>query len=186
MSGGQEKPKKASLYMDVYLGDLKTPWVEYCASVGKKPGAALREAIEKQLAGLQVGRPKTIFTQVEETSREPKKRFEILLTVSEREALEIRAKEAGSSVRQFIVDAVRATLTHEPQYSMKEIEALGESNYQLLAIGRNLNQIARRLNEGKYESVTVERIEELSKSLRQHAKKVSDTIGANIERWNLR
>ena len=178
-----EKPSRA---MNIHLGELKTPWIEYCSSVGKKPGAALREAIEKQLAGLQADKAKTVFTQVEDTSRKPKKRFEILLTVSEREALEIRAKEAGSSVRQFIVDAVRATLTHEPQYSMKEIEILGESNYQLLAIGRNLNQIARRLNEGKYEPVTVQRIEELSKSLRQHAKKVSDTIGANIERWNLR
>lgn len=178
-----EKPSRA---MNIHLGELKNPWIEYCSSVGKKPGAALREAIEKQLAGLQADKAKTVFTQVEDTSRKPKKRFEILLTVSEREALEIRAKEAGSSVRQFIVDAVRATLTHEPQYSMKEIEILGESNYQLLAIGRNLNQIARRLNEGKYEPVTVERIEELSKSLRQHAKKVSDTIGANIERWNLR
>lgn len=182
----EQKERGPSLRMDVYLGDLKTPWVAYCASVGKKPGAALREAIEKQLAGLQVDKARTLFTQVEQTHREPKKRFEILLTVSEREALEIRAKEAGSSVRQFIVDAVRATLTHEPQYAMKEIEVLGESNYQLLAIGRNLNQIARRLNEGKYEPVTVERIEELSKSLRQHAKKVSDTIGANIERWNLK
>lgn len=66
------------------------------------------------------------------------------MIISERDALEIRAKEAGSSVLEFIVDAVRATLTHEPQYSMKEIEVLGESNYQLLAIGRNLNQIARR------------------------------------------
>lgn len=182
----KHKEKEPSPYMNIYLGDLKKPWVEYCSSVGKKPGAALREAIEKQLAGLQTGKPRTVFTQVEETSQEPKKRFEILLTVSEREALEVRAKEAGSSVRQFIVDAIRAALTHEPQYSMKEIEVLGESNYQLLAIGRNLNQIARRLNEGKYEPVTVERIEELSKSLRQHAKKVSDSIGANIERWNLR
>ena len=186
MSRGQDKTKKASLYMDVYLGDLKTPWVAYCTAVGKKPGAALREAIEKQLAGLQVDKARTLFTQVEQTHREPRKRFEILLTVSEREALEVSAKEAGSSVRQFIVDAVRATLTHEPQYSMKEIEVLGESNYQLLAIGRNLNQIARRLNEGKYEPITVERIEELSRSLRQHAKKVSDSIGANIERWSLR
>lgn len=99
MGRGQDKSKKTPLYMDVYLGDLKTPWVAYCTSVAKKPGAALREAIEVQLAGLQAGKARTLFTQVEETSRKPKKRFEILLTVSEREALEIRAKKAGSSVR---------------------------------------------------------------------------------------
>lgn len=182
----KQKEKEPSPYMNIYLGDLKTPWVEYCASVGKKPGAALREAIEKQLAGLQAHKTRTVFTQVEETSREPKKRFEILLTVSEREALEVRAKEAGSSVRQFIVDAIRATLTHEPQYSMKEIEVLGESNYQLLAVGRNLNQIARRLNEGKVEPVTEERIVEIRKFIDIHVKKASDSIRANIERWNMR
>lgn len=74
--------------MNIYLGNLKSPWVEYCSSIGKKPGVALREAIEKQLAGLQADTARTVFTQAEETSRKPKKRFEILLTVSEREALE--------------------------------------------------------------------------------------------------
>lgn len=186
MSGEQEKPKKASLYIDVYLGDLKTPWVEYCASVGKKPGAALREAIEKQLAELQGGRSKTVFKPVEEVQHKAKKRFEIMLTDSERDALATRATEENCSGRQFVIDALRAALTHEPQLSMKEIEILGESNFQLLAVGRNLNQIARRLNEGKYEPVTVERMEELRKIIDAHVQKASDSIRANIERWNLR
>lgn len=186
MSGGQEKPKKSSLYMDVYLGDLKTPWIEYCASVGKKPGAALREAIEKQFAGLQGGRAKTIFKPVEEVQHKAKKRFEIMLTDSERDALATRANEENCSGRQFVIDTLRAALTHEPQLSMKEIEVLGESNFQLLAVGRNLNQIARRLNEGKNEPVTAELIAELREIIDTHVQKASDSIRANIERWNLK
>lgn len=182
----KQKEKEPSPYMNIYLGDLKTPWVEYCASVGKKPGAALREAIEKQLAGLQADKARTVFKPVEEVQHKAKKRFEIMLTDSERDALAARANEENCSRRQFVIDALRAALTHEPQFSMKEIEVLGESNFQLLAVGRNLNQIARRLNEGKYESVTVERMEELRKIIDAHVQKASDSIRANIERWNLR
>ncbi|EKU28237.1 hypothetical protein C660_21385 [Alcaligenes sp. HPC1271] len=172
--------------MNIHLGELKKPWIEYCSSVGKKPGAALREAIEKQLAELQGDRPKTVFKPVEEVQHKAKKRFEIMLTDSERDALATRANEENCSGRQFVIDALRAALTHEPQLSMKEIEILGESNFQLLAVGRNLNQIARRLNEGKYEPVTVERIAELRRIIDAHVQKASDSIRANIERWSLR
>lgn len=155
------------------------PWV-------KKPGAALREAIEKQLAGLQADRARTVFKPVEEVQHEAKKRFEIMLTDSEREALATRAKEENTSGRQFVIDALRAALSHEPQPSMKEIEILGESNFQLLAVGRNLNQIARRLNEGKVEPVTEEYIMEIRKIIDVHVKKASGSIRSNIDRWNMR
>ncbi|WP_041373121.1 plasmid mobilization relaxosome protein MobC [Xanthomonas citri] len=83
------------------------------------------------------------------------------------------------------VDAIRAGLTGEPQFGTKEVDALGESNYQLLAIGRNLNQIARRLNEGKSARVTVEQIKMLADRIDQHTKKVADAIRASQERWNI-
>lgn len=83
------------------------------------------------------------------------------------------------------VDAIRTGLTHEPQFSMSEIETLGESNYQLLALGRNLNQVVRRLNEGHYEPITVERIEALSRLIDKHTDAVSDAIRASLERWSI-
>ncbi|MNN88173.1 Bacterial mobilization protein (MobC) [compost metagenome] len=89
-------------------------------------------------------------------------------------------------MRRWIIDAIRAGLTHEPQFGMSEIDALGESNYQLLALGRNLNQIARRLNEGNYEPVTVQRIEALSRIIDKHTDLVSSAIRASLERWSLK
>lgn len=68
---------------------------------------------------------------------------------------------------------------------MSEIDALGDSNYQLLALGRNLNQIARRLNEGHYEPITVNRIETLSRLIEKHTDVVSDAIRASLERWSI-
>lgn len=179
--------EKTSSILSIRLRpEVRAQWDEYCLRIGKAPSTAIKEAIEKQLEGLQVSRPRTIFKPVEEVQHKPKKRFEIMLTDSERDALATRVNEENCSVRQFVIDALRAALTHEPQLSMQEIEILGESNFQLLAVGRNLNQIARRLNEGKHEPVTVERIEELKEIIDAHVQKASDSIRANIERWNLK
>ena len=89
------------------------------------------------------------------------------------------------STRRWIIDAIRAGLTHEPQFGMAEIDALGESNYQLLAIGRNLNQVAKAMNEGRRDSVTIESIELLRATIQAHTKKVSDAIRASLERWSI-
>ncbi|WP_264081900.1 hypothetical protein [Pseudomonas anuradhapurensis] len=39
-------------------------------------------------------------------------------------------------MRRWVVDTIRTGLTHEPQCGMSEIDAVGESNDQLLALGR--------------------------------------------------
>ncbi len=178
--------KKENSYLNVYLGSLKKPWGDYCKSLGKKPGAALKEAIEQQLEKAVKNPPPKTFRQTKESAEgEPKVRFEILLTKSEKAAIQERANLERCSQRRWIVDAIRAGLTHEPQFGMREIEALGESNYQLLAIGRNLNQIAKRLNEGMLEPVTVEAIERLWARIDKHIDKVNSAKRASLERWDV-
>lgn len=176
--------EKSNAYLNVYLGSLKEPWADYCRSLGKKPGAALKEAIEQQLTSSRSKTRAKVYRQIEGPG-EPKLRFEILLTTSEKAAINERATFERCSVRRWIVDAIRAGLTHEPQFGMPEIDALGESNYQLLAIGRNLNQISRKLNEGHYEPITVERIEALRQLIDKHTDTVSKAIRASLERWHL-
>lgn len=177
-----EKPSRA---INVHLGaDLKARWVEYCAALGKTPGAALKEAIEQQLKRSTMAQPSMTYKQARGIG-ERKKRFEILLTSSERTAIKERADAERCSSRRWIVDAIRAGLTHEPQFTMSEIDVLGESNYQLLALGRNLNQIARRLNEGRYEPITVERIVALRSLIEKHTELVSKAIRASLERWSI-
>lgn len=179
------KEKKENLDLCVYLGPLKKPWADYCDSLGKKPGAAIREAIEQQLESSKPN-PKNFRQKNEDIGSEGKKRFEVLLTTSERKALAERAALENCSQRQWVIDAIRAGLTKEPQFGMKEIEILGESNYQLLAIGRNLNQIAKAMNEGRKNSVSVTAIEELRKQITIHTSKVSRAIRASLERWEIK
>lgn len=180
-------PEKRSPILSVRLGDdLKGRWEAYCQQIGKQPSTAIKEAIEQQLEKSgKTAKPK-VFRQTRELpDKEAKVRYEILLTQSEKAAIQERANLESCSQRRWIVDAIRAGLTHEPQFNLKEIEALGESNYQLLAIGRNLNQIARRLNEGNFEPVTVEAIERLRQAIDKHTDKVSNAIRASLERWRI-
>ncbi|ERX29364.1 plasmid mobilization relaxosome protein MobC [Pseudomonas aeruginosa] len=177
--------EKKSPILSVRLGpDLKERWETYCEGLGRAPSSAIKEAIEQQLkAAKALSTPKT-YRQTE-TAKEPKERFEILLTASEKAGVKERAHVECCSMRRWIVDAIRTGLTHEPQFGTSEIDALGESNYQLLALGRNLNQIARRLNEGHYEPITVKRIEALSHLIDKHTTVVSNAIRASLERWSI-
>ena len=178
--------EKENPYLNLYLGALKKPWSDYCEALGKKPGAALKEAIEQQLEKAAKNPPPPPLRQTGEApDDEPKVRFEILMTKSEKAAVQERANLERCSQRRWIIDAIRAGLTREPQFGMKEIDALGESNYQLLAIGRNLNQVAKAMNEGRRDSVTIESIERLRQIIDAHTDKVSGAIRASLERWNI-
>jgi hypothetical protein len=179
--------EKQNPYLNVYLGPIKEPWNAYCRAMGKKPGAALKEAIEQQLEKAEKKSSPRIYHQTYcAAPTESKVRFEILLTESEKRAVQERSSIERCSMRRWIVDAVRVGLTHEPQFSMDEIDALGESNYQLLAIGRNLNQIARRLNEGGRETISIEKIADLTRTIDKHTRIVSEAISASLERWDIR
>jgi hypothetical protein len=113
----------------------------------------------------------------------PKSRMEIRLTASERQALTRRAEEEGMTAQQWLIGLVRSNLARRPQFGMHELNALGESNYQLLAIGRNLNQIAKHLNEGLPEQVTPAILEKLRAKIRAHVDIVSKVMRGNLERW---
>lgn len=175
---------KKNLYLEVYLGKLKEPWLKHCEAHNVKPGAALKAVVVKLLSS-EVKAHK-IFSQSGGPDRGKKKRWEVPLTPSEKAAVEKRAKEENCSPRRWVVDLIRLSLTHDPQFSTKEIEELGESNYQLYSIGRNLNQLAKRLNEGHLEPVTVERIEELRKVIKAHTDSVNRAMSASLDRWNIK
>ncbi|KAB8198405.1 plasmid mobilization relaxosome protein MobC [Lysobacter maris] len=152
-----------------------------------KPGAALKEAIERQLAQAEQKPEPRKFQQTKEAPQdEAMERFEILLTRSEKSAIRERSNIERCSMRRWIVDAIRVGLTGEPQFGTSEVEALTESNYQLRGVGRNLNQLTRRANEGKPVHVPVEQAKALSDRIDKHFKVVTAAVRASLERWNLK
>jgi ribosomal protein S15P/S13E len=188
-------------YLNIYLGEnLKAEWTAYCARLGQKPGAALKKAIEAQLEKskavgqkLQREQPRPKKQKPETTELASKKRIELRLTPSEQTAVTEFSEADECSPQRWIINVLRTVITKKPQFGLPEWKTLGESNYQLLAIGKNLNQIARHLNEeAKFrkrvtvdEKTLTEKINELTKAIKQHAEKADSAMRASVERWML-
>lgn len=176
----------SSVALNVYLGESKSAWLAYCAARSLKPGAAIKAAVDAELAKAAVGRSDVpLVVKDESPDRRPKVQFQLRLTPSERQAIDARADVEDCSPQVWAVNAMRGVLTQQPQVGMREFEVLGESNYQLLAIGRSLRQIARHLDQVHAESVTAEKIEALARIIAQHTRQVSKVMGASLERWTL-
>ncbi|MGE8546723.1 MAG: hypothetical protein ACN6OC_04690 [Alcaligenes sp.] len=165
--------------------DLKRRWQVFCVRQGSTPSDALRQVIVRLLNGSTTASSPTPSTHEHpDTSR---RRLELRLTETEYARIEALALQQGMSANRWVIHLIRANLSGEPQFGMTELRTLGESNSRLLAIGRNLNQIARHMNAGRALEtvVTAERIDTLTRHIKAHTARVADIMRANIDRWRL-
>lgn len=167
--------------------DLSEQWVSYCERNGKKAAATLRALMRYQI---QDDMPPEIQQWIAEQTEGvadtgPKERIEVRFTPTEYQAINIRAEAEGCSAQRWVINCVRANLTHEPQFTMETTKALWESSYQLRAIGRNLNQIAKKLNESKADTVKTEQFEKLAEFIYLHTDRVAAVQDASLSRWKL-
>lgn len=173
-------------------GDLRKQWDGYCEKKGQKSAAYLRALMRFLIQDEMPDEVRAyLYEQVVEASDYgPKKRVEVRFTPSEFEALSQMAELEGCSSQVWIVNAVRASLTHDPQFTMEPTKALWESSYELNAIGRNLNQMARRMNEEFKAGIpihppTLEYLQELSTVIDEHTEKAAKLIKASLNRWEV-
>lgn len=165
--------------------DLKRRWQVFCVRQGSTPSDALRQVIVRLLNGsTTAGSPTPSAHEQPDISR---RRMEVRLTETEYARIEALALQQGMSANRWVIHLIRANLSGEPQFGMTELRTLGESNSRLLAIGRNLNQIARHMNAGRALEtvVTAERIDTLTRHIKTHTARVADIMRANIDRWRL-
>ena len=165
--------------------DLKRRWQVFCLRQGSTPSDALRQVIVRLLNGsTTAGSPTPSMHEQPDISR---RRMEVRLTETEYARIEALALQQGMSANRWVIHLIRANLSGEPQFGMTELRTLGESNSRLLAIGRNLNQIARHMNAGRAleTAVTTERIDTLTRHIKTHTARVADIMRANIDRWRL-
>lgn len=169
--------------LSVNLGNLSNGWERYCKDRGVSRSDATRQVIRKLVCSVS---PEVVAADSEpSTLGGLKRRIEIRVTETEYQEMVRLATNAGFSVNVWIVVAIRVQLSNGPQFGQYELEQLSRSNSLLLAIGRNLNQIARVLNSTREsrgaDLITV--IESLTKLVEAHTTEVSTLIRANVERW---
>jgi hypothetical protein len=169
------------------LGDLKAPWLAWCQAHQVTPSVALRQILGRAIGGpsAQSVTPRKVLKNRREKAAQ---RMKLHLTASELAGLNALAAQEGYRPTQWVVAMIRTKLTGQPHVGQPELERLTRSNQQLLALGRNLNQIARVLNTSPQnrDAFRVEVITELSRVIRAHTEKVSDVLRGTVERWQLR
>ncbi len=181
---GQRAKRTTTITVD--LGELNGPWRAWCDERKITPSHALRNAL-RQAMDRKTTRAPAPRLRVTPKRERATARLELNLTASELAALKRMAGHEGYVPTKWVVAMVRTKLTGQPQVGQPELEALTRSNQQLLALGRNLNQIAKVLNTAPQNkaAVRVEVITELSRVIQAHTKKVSDVLRGTVERWQL-
>jgi hypothetical protein len=161
----------------------KNRWKDYCRAQQKSTSTVTRMVIghllKKQSDSFQHG------SQCEEQPDDTRARLELRLTQSELQIVRAVAQEAGASANQWVANLVRSYITRKPQLGMNELSTIAQSNARLLAVGRNLNQIARAVNRGETNGEQPLIPSGLADDIAAHVKDVSAVIRANLDRWSV-
>lgn len=172
--------------INIELLQYKEPFVAWCERRGQSPSEVMRQVVAQLLAKGDEAAAHELANG--ESDRRVKVRPKVPLTESEAAAAQAAAEREGLTLPRWIVGLVRSYLTRAPQFSQKELELLGQSNLQLLSIGRNLNQIAKALNTSPHDrrAYRVEMIEALQGKIKEHTRAVSAAVAANVDRWRIK
>ncbi|MBP5788761.1 MAG: plasmid mobilization relaxosome protein MobC [Neisseriaceae bacterium] len=120
--------------------------------------------------------PVFISPNVEEEKTQNNSSLRIRLSATEKEHFVALAKQVGMSLNALIATILRAYREQNPKLFNNEIAVLQHSNYQLLAIGRNINQIAKRLNAADGVSLTTTQIDQWRAEIQKHCQFVGKVL----------
>lgn len=157
--------------------DVHDKWKAYCSSLGLKTSVAIRQAIEQQVqAELAPMKPTG-------EGGKNKVQIKVQITESEREGIRLRTHLHGGTRSGWVAKAIRSALTEMPILGGEQTKAIQNSNYQLMKIGGNINQIARRMNEhqeAQAKAIELKELQEIRKQINEHVLKV-ETLISTIE-----
>jgi predicted DNA binding CopG/RHH family protein len=102
------------------------------------------------------------------------------------EAVNARGRLKGMAPSRFITAMIQSNLTKQPVMTGEELNALQETNRELVAIGRNLNQIARSLNGNFYETerIKLDSLRELKQVINKNVDEIRNLVRASNNSWN--
>ncbi|WP_140987146.1 plasmid mobilization relaxosome protein MobC [Asticcacaulis tiandongensis] len=167
----------------VDLKDLKAPWKDWCASHGLTPSEAVRQVLTAVMKGQGRGVITPRLKEARSARRGGQKRIEITLSEDEYAVLGEMAGREGMSLSRWLQSLLRVQLG-KPQFNSAELEALVQSNRNMLALGRNINQIARHLNSREFsDDLTSAQIDYILKEIQAHKTHLRDLLDGNAQRW---
>lgn len=154
----------------------------YEKRTGRSAADVARQILDQLLSpDAPVPVPRTVKDYTARTARRT-----LRLTPAEDELATALAERHGISTQRFVVGILRTALLKAAQPTEREITALDASTRQLQAIGVNLNQVVRRLNEappGQIPPGLADAIARVKDYIGTHTRAVDQLIKASLERW---
>lgn len=99
--------------------------------------------------------------------------------------VEKRAKAVGMGTGRWVGAFIQSNLMRLPVFTDRELQTVEASTRELAAIGRNINQIARALNEAHFqtERVRLDRLAELSEAIQKLRDDIRALVRASRNAW---
>ncbi len=126
--------KMVGAYVDEALAERFAAWAR---QTDGGASAALRRMITEAVDGIPPASPAGVGTGLQ---------IGVRLKLPERVALAEAARKRGTSPANWLRSLALVHLTRKPAWNDSQLDVLRQVAYEVLAIGRNLNQIARALN----------------------------------------
>lgn len=190
-SAGTNQPGYRDGIITIRTGTLKTQWLAHCRKQGKRSSDLLREFIRSQIeAAESSSNPEPAESAISNT--EDFHRLEIKIPKTIHSLLCKSALNEGfPSANRFSAALLTVHMEGSPQLNYPEYKALIESNRQLLAIGRNLNQLVVDVKTANAKNADLSAIgnfrfgvlEQLRDQITKHSSLVRQVLAANITRW---
>ncbi len=167
---------------------FKDAFARYASSIGRSSPAALKAVVQRVVAAARVEPAELEVPRAHEIRSE---RVTVRFSKDELAEIEPRAQDFGS-VRDWLVALARAQIAPDiPQFSPDALQALYESNRELSAIGRNVNQIAHAVNldlqqagELRRSKALVDDLATLKAAIAAHTERVTALCTASSTRWS--
>lgn len=155
--------KNLSKKIDVY--GLTVDEVQQLRKIAKERyGKASVSLMAKKLLLEQIGQSELRNFHVEQLFE----RLTLRLPPIQQVYLTEKAKCQHSTLNDVVRDIIAEHITQNPVLSNDTVQALYQSNYQLLRIGRNINQLARQFNAILPQSITTQQLNEIMEYLGYH------------------
>ncbi len=177
-----KKPRRQLLHVD--LKDQRDPWFQWCERRGLTPSEAVRHVLGAVLSG---NPDRTVVphpADFSEVAGDERRRIEIRVPEADYLAAAAAADREGMGVPRWLMTLLKVHLNGQEPLGRYEIEVLARSNQLLLALGRNINQIAYNMNQRvDKDELTLAQIEYVSTFLKEHTQAVAAVMQANSRRW---
>ena len=138
MDTNVKEPRCKTISMAATIREKQT-FESFCRERDVLPGQMLRLMVRKVC-------PDFVEAIGEPNPRTKPAALYLRLADKEFDELCARADQEGTTPQGWVRRQIRSTLTKTPQFNRTEENALLASNRELAHLGRNINQIAQRLN----------------------------------------